>query len=478
MSEPAVSREAPAPSLPAPPAAAPPGRPAGANPYLRRNLTLLTLDGAFFMAGSAFYDSGTVLPTLVSTLTSSKALIGLAAAMRTIGWFLPQLIVASLTEHLRYKGRLVVVNSLVHRALLLVMAAVIYFHAGTRPGLALALFFPVFVVSCISEGVNGVPWTDVVANTIPPDRRGRLFANQQILGGLWAFGNGFLVRLILNDAPYPDAYAILFLCTFVTFSLSVLSFMGVREQPVSEVGGRRSLLDYLGSLPAAWKGNRDFARVMVVRFCLAFLFLSVPFFVLHSRENLGADIGTVGLFVSAQMLGSLVGSAVAGRISDRTGNRVVVILAVAASFLAPAVAVLLTAAHSAGATALAMAVFPAVYFFVGWTFGAGYIGFTNYVIDVSPAAQRATFIGLSNTLMAPFAFLAAAGGLLATLAGYPAVFLTSAFVGAIGVALAFRLPEPRRRQVPLRSEPAGENDWGPEGVGVAPPKETSPGGAG
>jgi len=385
------------------------------------------------------------LSLFVSTLTSSRLLIGLAATARTIGWFLPQLFVASLTEHLPYKRTLVIVNSLLHRLFLLLMAAVTYLYAGTRPGVALAVFFPIFLVSAMSEGVNGVPWTDVVANTIPGERRGRLFANQQIIGGLAAFANGFAVRLILQRAAYPQAYVILFLCTFVGFMGSIISFMGVREKPAVEVRQeRRSLGSYLRALPAVWRGNPSFARVMVVRFCLGFLFLSLPFFVLHARQNLGVNLGTVGIFISTQMLGLLLGSVLAGRLSDRTGNRTVVILAILSAFLAPTAALGLTLIKVLGAPDLAAAGFPLVYFFVGASFGAGYIGFTNYVLDVAPAVERPTYIGLSNTLMAPFGFLSAVGGAVATVLGYEVVFAASAAVGFAGVVLSLRLPEPRQ----------------------------------
>jgi MFS family permease len=422
------------------------------DPYLKRNLVFLTLDGTFFSAGSAFYDSTTVLPAFASTLTDSKAVIGFVASVRTIGWFLPQLVVANFTEGLRYKKRFIVINSLLQRLGILLMALITYLYAGTRPGLALALFLPVFILASLSEGVNGVPWTDAVANTIPADRRGRLFAAQLVLGGLLAFFCGFVVRNILTALPYPMSYVTLFLCTCAGFLLSILSFLGVREKPAVEVRSRTGLGLYLRALPAAWRSVPDFVKAMQARLCLAVIFLSQPFFVVHAGQNLGADVGTVGLFVSAQMIGSLAGSALAGRLSDRRGNRSVIVMAVLASTLAPLTALALTGLYRAGAVGLATALYPLVYVFLGSSFGSGWIGFTNYVIEVTPPANRATFIGLSNTLMAPFAFLSVLGGVMASFLGYEAVFAVSAAFGLMGLGLALRLPDPRYRGRVPRSE--------------------------
>jgi MFS family permease len=136
-------------------------------------------------------------------------------------------------------------------------------------------------------------------------------------------------------------------------------------------------------------------------------------------------------------------------------------MALLTTFLAPASALGLTALHlvGGGARAAATAVYPVVYAFLGWTYGASWIGFTNFVIDMAPPAERPTFIGLLNTLVAPFAFLGAVGGVMASVLGYPAVFTVSAAFALVGILLARRLPEPRRQErrpaaPKFRQEPA------------------------
>lgn len=166
---------------------------------------------------------------------------------------------------------LVVANSLLQRFELVLMAAITYYLAGTNPGLALALFLPVFLLAALSEGINGVPWTDVVANTIPAELRGRLFGYQMVIGGVLAFLAGFLVRHILSTAPYPERYAILFLCTAAGFLLSLLVFLGVKEKPSPEPKRRQSVSSYFRSLPGVWRASPDFVRLMKARFCMALI---------------------------------------------------------------------------------------------------------------------------------------------------------------------------------------------------------------
>ncbi|MFA9403505.1 MAG: hypothetical protein ACERKY_10620, partial [Anaerolineales bacterium] len=63
----------------------------GSREDVRFNASVNILDGAFFGAGLGFASFTTVIPLFVSLLTNSPILIGLAPAIHSLGWQLPQL---------------------------------------------------------------------------------------------------------------------------------------------------------------------------------------------------------------------------------------------------------------------------------------------------------------------------------------------------------------------------------------------------
>src|SRR3972149_5830416 len=62
--------------------------------HRKRNFWLGVTNGIIFNASSAFLNANTILPLFVSRLTDSHFLVGTAAALHEVGWFVPQLFVA------------------------------------------------------------------------------------------------------------------------------------------------------------------------------------------------------------------------------------------------------------------------------------------------------------------------------------------------------------------------------------------------
>src|SRR5437763_12125699 len=69
----------------------------------RRNFRLGVTNGVLYGLGTYFISRSTVIPSFFSHLTHSSALIGLVSQFESIGWYLPQFIVASFVVHLPRK---------------------------------------------------------------------------------------------------------------------------------------------------------------------------------------------------------------------------------------------------------------------------------------------------------------------------------------------------------------------------------------
>jgi MFS family permease len=411
-----------------------------------RNTIAFLGDGTFFNLGSAFIEANTVLPTFVSTLTRSPLLIGLVSTIRSFGYLVPQIFVAGFIERLAWKKPFMMRAGLVMRVAVLGMALSALLGAR-NPELSLALFFACLILLSFGDGFSGLPWMDLVAKTIPAERRAGLFGKMQATGGVAAFLGGFLIqRLLGTGMKYPFNYFVVMMLGFVFLCGSLLSM-----QFIQDPGGRVpdtvvTMKEYLRSLPAAWKRNVLFQKVIYTRLLMGGIYLAQPFFAIHAQVDLHFAPSTVGIFVSAQMVGIVAGGPLWGYLGDNHGAHWVVRLVTVSTMMTGALALAARAAFFAGLVPATYALYFLLYFFLGASFGGTWIGFTNYIMDIASEETRATLIGLLNTIAAPLTLLTLAGGWFLQVTSFAWLFLLEATLVFASVVAAWRLPDPREHR--------------------------------
>ncbi|HEY3315314.1 MAG TPA: MFS transporter [Bacillota bacterium] len=417
-------------------------------PNQRHNFICLLLEGTLFAWGSAFADSSTVLPVYISTLTKSSVLVGLAATLRNGGWFLPQLLVANFAARYKRKMPISIVGMVIHRSSYLLMAACVLGLSLGHPGLALTLFLFFLTTLALGDGIGGVPYIDITGKVIPDHRRGRLFGWMQASAGIMAFLSGFVIRAILGrpSIPYPQNYALIFFIGFVITVGSLVIFLMIKE-PAGETHVEHSnFIEYIRLMPRYLRESPDYARMVLTRLASNSIFLTFPFYAIFARERLNLPAETVGIFVSAQMVGSVLGSLVMGHIGDRFGNRFVIRCVCALVLLPPLAALAASPAAAAGLRTLAMVLMFLPFVLIGAYFSSAWIGYTNYLIEVVPAKMRPGYAGFINTVMVLTSLLAMVGGVIVQYLGYEAAFVVNVGTAAIALALSARLREPRKAQ--------------------------------
>ena len=112
------------------------------------NFWVNVLDVVFFTLGASIVARDTVMPALVSQLTDSKIALGLIPAVFSLGFYLPQLFIANLSERMRYKKPFVMwIGSVVERLPFLLIAVAIGSLGTSSPGIALIFFFLLLVMT-------------------------------------------------------------------------------------------------------------------------------------------------------------------------------------------------------------------------------------------------------------------------------------------------------------------------------------------
>jgi MFS family permease len=406
--------------------------------HLKYNILVNLMDGGFFGLGWGFGSLGTMVPLLVSRMTDSALLIGLIPAIHGVAWQLPQLFMANTTARRRVYKPMVMFLTIHERLPYVGLALVGVFMAALGNKIALVLTFALVLWQGLGAGFTANPWQSMVAKIIPSDWRGTFFGLQaglaNVLMSATAIGAGFILEKVVNRWDF----AICFLLALVGMGFSFF-FLGLTREPEDNektIPERQPLpwRDWLAVL----RRDRNFSAYLVVRFLSSFATMGFAFYILYGLRRFDMDEVTAGFLTAALMITSTVANAAMGWLGDRIGHRAMLIVgsfAVTASSLmawgAPSIAWLYPVFILSGLANVAY-----------WTIGMA------ITTEFGTEETRPTYIGLSNTLVAPATILAPLiGGWIVDAAGFQATFMVSAVGGLVIAAMLYFLvrdPRPRR----------------------------------
>jgi MFS family permease len=415
---------------------------------LRWNFLMGMTYGAFFNGGLAFSDPSTVLPVFLGSFTDSKTLIGLSAAVMStfggIGSLLPQLFVASKLESKVSKRPLLRAAISVRAICWGLLALITYWFGLSHPvGIIVALLF-LLTLFTFMGGIAVVPFYDIWAKAIPAHVRGRFFGYLQLLGGILAVGSGFVVKYILShrEIAFPTNYAVLFLFSFIFIGISYLALGSVKE-PTGEVYTEKlPFREFLTKAFHILRYDDNYKLFVLVQIFGGALTLALPFYVVYAKDVLGITLGMVGIFLSAQMLGSVISNLLWGYLSDFVGNKKVIQTSICLGLMAPLIA-LVTPPHLT-------ALFIPLFVLIGFSMTGQMIGNTNFLLDISPPKDRPTYISLRGTLRFPVMIFPLIGGVLVQNISYSFLFMVTILSVLYGFILTFRLHDPREGEPAMR----------------------------
>jgi MFS family permease len=405
--------------------------------HLRFNLTVNMLDGGFFGLGWGFGSIGTIIPLFVSHMTTSALLIGLIPSIHAVGWQLPQLFMANSVSRLRRYKPMVLLMTIQERLPFLGLALVALFLGTLGNKLALVLTFGLLVWQGLGAGFTANAWQSMIAKIIPSDWRGTFFGAQagitNILMSLAAIAAGY----ILDRIHAPLNFMLCFLLTFAGLVLSYIVISLTRE-PVDQ---EKTIPEHQSS---PWRGgiellrrDKNFTAYLLIRALSQFATMGFAFYIVYGLLHFGMSDLTAGFLTAALMISSTIANAGMGWLGDRFGYR--------AMLIAGSVAVTLSSLIAWGAPSIGW-LYP-VFILSGlanvaiWTIGMA------ITVEFGDEATRPTYIGLSNTLVAPFTIIAPLiGGWIAETAGFRTTFMVSAIGGLVTAVLLFWMvhdPRPR-----------------------------------
>jgi MFS family permease len=423
---------------------------------IRRTYILGIVNGALFFLFNAFIDLDIVLPDFAWKLTGGRPLgVGILVSLISMGWFWPQLFLAPL---LATQRRLLPAYHLsaVLRFVALAGAAVVAWNlGGLSPTVALVLITLSYGLYSSGGGLSIIPFMTIVGDSVPPNWRGRFFGARYLIGGLLAFGAGFVVKWLLSEHSgyaFPRNYAVMFTVGLIIAIPSMLAFCFVREAPRLPQRRRMPVLRELQRGLRLARRNRNFRRLLVTRGLRSLsLGLTTPFIVPYALGSLQVTGAAVGLFLGAKVLTYALSNILWSRVGDQYGNRRLLVLSALVSLVS--VVLLLTVRFLPASHALTVAGLPLswrgafvclIFAGIGFSSSGQEIGYTNFLLEMLEERKRSVYLGFFHLYLAPLCWVPLLGALLIGEHGrFMLGFWISAVVMLAMVVYTFRLREVR-----------------------------------
>ena len=177
----------------------------------------------------------------------------------------------------------------------------------------------------------------------------------------------------------------------------------------------------------------------MARVLLSLATVSDPFYVVYAQGHLGAPAGTVGLYLAALSVSSLLSNFIWSPLSDRASNRTLMSLAVLVTALVPMMAVVISMFIGVWDNTLLFTTFTLVFVLSGLALGAARIVSNNMLLTVAPPAERATYVGFLNLILGIVIFVPVLGGVVVDILGYLVIFVSSVALAGLALLASLRM---------------------------------------
>lgn len=419
--------------------------PAARERIYRRNFVYFLIDTLLFTGAMNIISPTTVIPDFVRQLTSSEILIGLCGSLFTIGFTLPQLLVARFIVRYEWKKWWFVGPNIPVRCMILLFALLTFWLGAEQPQLILAAFFICYTLAAFGDGLVGVPWADLAATSMDHRWRARMFGIAAVIIGSLMLLVSPLIGVILSERgpAFPNNYALLFGVAGLMFALSTVPGAFIQELPGAKaVQKALSFGEFLPTLGGLLRNDGPFRAYIAVRIGTNLFLMAAPFYIGYATVDLGLSSEVaVPTLLAMQTTGSLTGALVYTWLGERN-NLLYIRLALGAAALLPIAALL---AGVVGPLPLYIG------FLVSGLANSSnlFASFLNWVVGYAHPDQRPLYVGLSNTITALVSLITPViGGTIAQHFGYQPLFAVSLVMALSTLFVTIRFLRARPQQTP------------------------------
>ncbi len=401
---------------------------------VRRNSVFMVLEGALFYTALSFIPNETVVAEFIDFTSGSVALAGLAATMSSLAFYVGEFVCGLFVHRIRRQLPFMAKMAFLSRALLLVFACLLL--AGVGGPLAAWLFIAAYAVIFTLDGFVGLCWTQVLARTLPLQKRGEVLSLQQsICGGIGVFVGFALQKILTSALPKTDRFTLIFFLSGAVFVLSAAMILMFRDLPHPSAPDEpvKSPAQYVRELAPLIVKNRGVREAIIARILFTFTLISAPINYKFGQLS-GLSEYQLSLLVYMPFAGQILAGFFWSRVSRRTNYPTMMMMGQIAGILC---ALLNFAAFACARMGVSvMLCLSAAMVLIKFTYVANN-AFTQHVIAIVDENERANHIVLTSIITAPATFGTTIAGAIADWAFWP-VYLIMLLCGIAGAVRTHR----------------------------------------
>jgi MFS family permease len=397
---------------------------------IRNSLRASTMDGGLAAAFNSI-TGGVLLNKFLLDLGANPVEIGMIASLPMLANLL-QPLGALLSNRANSRHSFGLWIFLPARLLWLLLLLGIIFNAD-RPKLLVYLTLALISISNILGALGSASWMSWLAALVPSQLRGRYYSIRQIVSNLASLISLPLASLVVSEWSNTIAgYGIVLSVGIVAglLSLGCQQFM----EDINPQDYRSENPSLLSDLSATLS-DRNLQIFLLYSALWGFAInLSAPFFNLYMLDDLGLDVTWVTLFNTLYTGANMLLLLIWGRLSDRFGNRSLLLFIGIIIAATPLFWLLTNTAPLQANLYIYLALF---HIFWGGTWSAIDLCTNNIQIGIAPIAHRATFFAIAAAMTGVSSAVGTTvGGFLVQYAHYEGlwgIFFLSAIARAIAL---------------------------------------------
>lgn len=376
------------------------------------------------------------MPAFLDIIGGSGWLRGCLPMLNRFGQSIPPLLLSQRISNLPRKKFALAGTSFCMGLSFLALSQIWYWTQGSFYAMPF-VFLVIYAFFFVSTGISQLLINTLIGKLVTTTTRGRLAATGSLIGGTIAvFSAWFLLRNWLEADT--GKFELVFGFTGVSFCIASLISLTFKEEKDSQRNVIQKSFPLLKSSLKTVIVDRNFRRLMIVASMFGMCVVLTPHYQTLARERLDVNFRSLIPWVIAQHIGASLITVPMGWLADRLGNRIVLQLLLLCLCATPILGLVLSWSGDFGRT-----MFPFVFFLLGLVpITVRFL--TNYTLEVTDRSNHPLYLStLGLFISLPVIASSMLFGALVDIAGFEVVFLIVLGFLLTGLAMTFRIEEPR-----------------------------------